>query len=338
MHHHDPPHLDSSRTEPYETGFEVIPPFQPPPLTRTAQGVVRRVGVEVEFQGISARAAAQALEAGLGGTLVKEDPHAFHVLDTSVGRLTVELDVRHAHPQRSAATVRIRPGAIGAAWLGTALCTVVPRELITVPLPVDTLDCVDRAVGVLRAAGARGSGMTLFGSLGLHFNVEPPSLDADTVTATLKAFLLMNAQLRREMTARHALGVFLPAPHPDAYVHRVVAPDYWPDLPTLAEDYLAANPTRDRDLDLLPLFLHLNPAQVRARLPYEKIGSRAVFHYRLPRAYVSDPAWTVASAWNSWVTVEVLASDRNRLNELGRERRHSVPAGRPLAGRFCCKV
>ncbi|HYG86096.1 MAG TPA: amidoligase family protein, partial [Azospirillum sp.] len=97
-----------------------------------------------------------------------------------------------------------------------------------------------------------------------------------------------------------------------------LAPDYWPDRATLAEDYLAANATRNRDLDLLPLFLHIDPAQVRARLPYEKIGKRAVFHYRLPRAYVSNPTWTIASAWNSWVAVEMLASDRHRLDELGR--------------------
>ena len=41
-----------------------------------------------------------------------------------------------------------------AAWLGSALQGVVPRELITAPLPADRLAGVDRAVAVLRAAGA----------------------------------------------------------------------------------------------------------------------------------------------------------------------------------------
>ncbi len=35
----------------------------------------------------------------------------------------------------------------------------------------------------------------------------------------------------------------------------------------LAEDYLAASPTPDRGLDLLPVLLHPDPARVRAALP-----------------------------------------------------------------------
>lgn len=306
--------------------------FHTPPVTRTAQGAVRCVGVEVEFQGIRTRAAAHALVAGFGGILVEEDPHAFHVLDTAIGRLAVELDIRHVHPQRWTATPPIRLLTAGAAWFGTVLNPVVPRELITAPLPIERLGLVDRAVGVLRAAGASGCGVTRFGSLGLHFNIDPPRIDADMIAATLKAFLLLNARLRHETTAREASSVFLPAPYPDAYVRRVVDPDYWPDLPSLAEDYLAANPTRNRDLDLLPLFLNLDPERVRARLPYEKIGNRAVFHYRLPRAYVSDPAWSVASAWNGWVAVEALAGDRHQIDELGRECRRAPRAGRRPAG------
>ena len=60
---------------------------------------------------------------------------------------------------------------------------------------------------------------------------------------------------------------FLPAAYPTDYVRRVIAPDYEPDLMTFAEDYLAANPTRDRSLDLLPILLHVDEARVRARLP-----------------------------------------------------------------------
>lgn len=286
--------------------------FRRPPTTRTARGAVRRVGVEIEFLGISARTAAQALARAFGGTCVEEDPHAFHVPDTAIGRLGVELDLRHAHPRRTAAQ-RLRLTPALAAWIGTALAGVVPRELITAPLPFDELHRVDEAVRALRAAGARGAGTTWLGSLGLHFNIDPPDLDAGTITAVLKAFLLRNARLRRETAGRGLAPAFLPAPYPDDYVRRVVAPDYWPDLPTLAEDYLAANPTRNRDLDLLPLFLHLFPDRVRAALPHEKIGSRAVFHYRLPQAHVSDPAWSIADAWNGWAGVEALAGDRDDL-------------------------
>lgn len=343
MHADDPTHALTPRFALAGAGTRNRPVFHRPPFLRDARGLIRRVGVEVEFHGIGARAAARALAAGLGGTCREEDPHAFHILDTAVGRLSVELDLRHAHPQRSATPPRLRLGATGAAWLGTLLQGAVPRELITAPLPIEALGRVDGVLDVLRAAGARGRGATPFGSLGLHFNVDPVSLDSASLTAVLKAFLLLNARLRRETIGREGGGrerggreggrtdgaPFLPRPYPDAYVRRVLAPDYWPDLPALVEDYLGANPTRDRDLDLLPLFLHIDPARIRARLPFEKIGSRAVFHYRLPRAHLSDPAWSIASAWNGWVAVEALAGDRDRLDALGR--RH-IAGHRPSRG------
>ena len=46
----------------------------------------------------------------------------------------------------------------------------------------------------------------LWDSLGLHFNIDPPRLDAATVTAFLKAFLLVSDRLRQEIAAA-AFGV-----------------------------------------------------------------------------------------------------------------------------------
>jgi hypothetical protein len=205
---------------------------------------VRRVGVEVEFMGLSARAAAQALSAGLGGTVAEEDPHAFLVRATRLGDLTVELDVRYAHPQRAyGRTLPLRLGSRTAAWLGSALSGIVPRELITAPMMPDRLPGVDQAIDVLRRAGATGHGTTRFGSLGLHFNIDPPDLGAETLTATLKAFLLLEPWLRHETSrAEPPRPSFLPAPYPADYVRRVMAPDYQPDLATFAADYLTANP------------------------------------------------------------------------------------------------
>ena len=104
---------------------------------------------------------------------------------------------------------------------------------------------------------------------------------------------------------------------PPAYIRKLAAPDYWPDIPTFIDDYLAANPTRNRDLDLLPLLLHFDADRVRAVLPNEKINGRPTFHYRLPDARVSDPGWSIAPDWNRWVAVERLAADRERLDAVG---------------------
>ena len=288
--------------------------FDDPPVRENAAGRLRTVGVEVEFGALSARQGATALTEALGGFVVEEDAHALIVRGSALGDLMVEIDTRYAHPQRHPGTRWGRLGGAGAARLGSAVRAIVPRELVTGPVSLDRLALVQRAVEALHLAGAQETWPIAFG---LHFNPEPPRLDAETIAAILKAFMLLNDWLRRESRPRrlsHRLG--FGRNFPSAYMRRVIAADYWPSLDNLMDDYLAANPTRNRDLDLLPLFLHFDARRVRARVPEEKIGSRAALHYRLPTARVSQPGWSIAPDWNRWVAVERLAMDRPRLEKL----------------------
>ena len=210
------------------------------------------------------------------------------------------------------AATALHPGgrALVAAPVGVALLgPVVPRELITGPLAFDRLPEVDRLAALLHGAGGRGRGAVLLGSLGLHFNVEPPDLTAATLTGLLKAYLRSEPQLRRETAAGGFLAARgLPPPFPAPYAAKVLDPAYRPDLDGLAGDYLAANPTRHRGLDLLPLLAHRDEAGVRAALPPdEKVSPRPVLHYRMPQAHVGLAGWSLAPAWNLWVGVEELA-------------------------------
>jgi hypothetical protein len=84
-------------------------------------------------------------------------------------------------------------------------------------------------------------------------------------------------------------------------------------MSALMSDYLAANPTRKRGLDLLPLFAHLDSGRVRSLLPREKIGPRLAFHYRLPQAHLSVPGWSIMPDWRRWMAVEALAMDKAEL-------------------------
>lgn len=278
----------------------------------------RRTGVEVEFTGLAAESAAKALCRGLGGTVAEEDPQAFVVQGSRLGDLAVELDIRYVHPAKHGTSLPVHLGRRSAAWLGALLAPFVPRELIVPPLPPARLAEVDQAVDALRAAGASGRGTTWFGSLGLHFNIDPPSLEAGTLVRFLKAFLLLEPWLRRRTVqgGRWRRTALLPAAYPAGYVRQVLAPDYRPDLATFADDYLRANPTRDRALDLLPVLLHLDRTRVRDRLPFEKIGGRPALHYRLPRAHVGEPGWSILPDWNGWMAVEQLAGEPERLAAL----------------------
>jgi hypothetical protein len=291
--------------------------FALPPVLHNEQGQLRTVGVEIEFVGPSAEKTIQALQEALGGRLIEEDPHAFALKESAIGDLTVELDSRILHPGKHAKKQKgVMPKI--AALFGFAASYLVPCELVTSPTPIDRLEDLDRILTILRKIGAKGTQDAPFYAFGLHFNPEIPRQDAVTVAAFMKSFVLLNPWLRREVSpdrTRHLLG--FADPFPVEYVRRIVSPDYWPDATQFTDDYLAANPTRNRDLDLLPLLHHLDAGRVRAVLPNEKINGRPTFHYRLPDARVSDPGWSIAPDWNRWVAVERLAADRDRLDAVG---------------------
>lgn len=291
--------------------------FLSPPVLHNERGEVRTVGVEIEFVGPSAERTVQALHEALGGRIIEVDPHSYALKDSSIGELTVELDSRILHPGKNGSGQKgVLPKI--AALFGFAASYLVPCELVTAPTPIDCLQKLDRILEILRNLGAKGTQDAPFYAFGLHFNPEIPRQDAHTVTAFMKSFVLLNPWLRREVSpdrTRDLLG--FADPFPTDYVRLIASPGYWPDISRFIDDYLAANPTRNRDLDLLPLLHHLDRDRVRAVLPNEKINGRPTFHYRLPDARVSDPGWSIAPDWNRWVAVERLASDRATLDMVG---------------------
>ena len=296
----------------------IVMEFDRPPVLTNAHGRIRTVGVELEFAGLTAEATAKALSSAFGGGISQKDPHAFSVKNSKLGDIAVELDMRYVHPDRKPNTLFKTMGAKFASWFGSAVRHVIPCELVTAPIPIDRLREVDRALAVLRDAGAKGTQDGALYAFGLHFNPETPALDVETIASIVKAFALLNAWLRRQVApdpTRHLLG--FADPFPASYVRQIAAPEYRPDMATFIDDYIAANPTRNRDLDLLPLLTQIDEQRVRAKLPNEKINKRPAFHYRLPDARVSDRGWSIAPDWNRWVAVERVAYDRERLEKLG---------------------
>ncbi len=291
--------------------------FVLPPILENAERRIRTVGIEIEFAGPTAEETARAIARRLGGEVVEEDPHAFHVKHSSVGDVSVELDSRFLHPEKKGTLLGgILPRM--AAWFGSAASLVIPCELVTAPIPIDRLHEVESLIPILRDLGAKGTQDAPVYAFGLHLNPEIPRRDAETAAAYLKSFVLLNAWLRRQVApdaTRHLFG--FADPFPSTYVQKLVSPRYWPDMATFIDDYLRANPTRNRDLDLLPLLLHFDEGRVRAALPNEKINGRPTFHYRLPDARVSDPGWSIAPDWNRWIAVERLAADRALLDSTG---------------------
>ena len=291
----------------------------------TADGTPRRVGVEIEFAGLDCETAADAVHACFGGSIERIDPYRFVVDTTAHGRFLVELDTQFVHPgeeQDAKARADKESQRLGEALeeglriaIGEVTRMYLPVEVVCPPLEVHELTALDRLVGQLRALGARGSRDSMVYAFGLQLNVDMPALDARTVLDYLRAYLVSADWLRREIgidLTRRVLPFIQPFPR--AYLRHVLRPDYAPDMAALIDDYLFYNPTRNRALDMLPLFTWLAPERVYAVVEDPRLKSRPALHYRLPDSRVEDPHWLIAHEWNRWVaTVEALSVDRERL-------------------------
>jgi hypothetical protein len=276
-----------------------------PPVRLRPDGAARLVGVEIEIAGLGARAAAMLLRELRGGRMIELDPYRFDLVGTALGDVTVELDLRLAHPPREAPAGS--PRRLLASAVGLAASRLAQIELIFAPWPPERLPELDRLVGELigRAPGLRVDGP--------HLNPEVASFDPDYLLAHLRAFARLAPQLRAEMGIAEPRRFGTMTGFPPAYCRLLADPEYRPDLDRLADDYLHANPTRYRELDLLPLLMFVAPDRVRGHLLLQKIKPRPVFHWRMPGARLFAG---VVADWNRWVAVERLAQARTPAEEL----------------------
>src|SRR6056297_2036768 len=157
---------------------------------------------------------------------------------------------------------------------------VIPVEIVTAPLEMAGLEALHDLTDALRRAGALGSGAGWVFGFGLHLNIEIASRQsADFLRALLG--LGMDASLRQMIAA-----------------------------------YLEHTPSRNRGLDMLPIFAHLAPGSVEGALG-ESVSARPAFHFRLPDCLIDEPDWSIAHEWQRWITVERIAEDERLLTRLG---------------------
>ncbi|MGL1832451.1 amidoligase family protein [Rhodocyclaceae bacterium SMB388] len=295
------------------------PDLKQPPWLKNADGDTRRVGVEMEMSGLALDALAACVADFVGARVETRGRYERVLEGDPAGDWIVELDFdllkrlgREARKDESIADELGRSAEDVLAWAAEAL---VPLEVVSPPLPLHRLDDIERLILRLREAGARGTSDSLINAFGLQFNPELPSTDPALITACLKAFLCLYDWLSTRAdidTSRRATSYV--NPFPMGYVRKVIDPDYWPDQATLIDDYLADNPTRNRALDMLPLFKFLDEVRVRRHVQDPLIKARPTFHYRLPDCDIHKPEWGFHLAWNDWVEVERLAADASRLN------------------------
>lgn len=303
-----------------------------PPLRENFEGAERHVGVEIETAAVVVDFVASAVQRLYGGEVEKSDPNRLKVRDTKFGDFTVELDAQILHAsdednrkpvfkdkeweaQWRDLTDTLRDAALTAA--GKISSAFVPCEIISPPLVWSELGDLDRLVKMLRRSGAEGTRRNPAYAFGMQLNPDIAENSADYILSIMRAWMLLSDVFREEMQIDLTRRILTYTdPFPESYRRHVCKPGYAPDTATLIDDYLKDNPTRNRDLDMLPLFAWLDEDRVQDQMDEPLIKPRPTFHYRLPDCRIDEEGWGVAVEWNRWVRVEELAADTDRLEQL----------------------
>ncbi|MCF8055523.1 MAG: amidoligase family protein [Desulfocapsa sp.] len=289
-----------------------------PPWLENAEGKTRRVGVELEMSGLNFDALAEQVADFFDLDITSSGRYERLLQGDPAGDWVVELDYdllkRLGREERGNGALKDEINRSAEEVLAWAAKALVPVEIVGPPLPLDRLGDVEGLIVHLRKAGAKGTSDSAVNAFGMQLNPELPSHDPSAITAFLKAFLCLYDWLfvRADIDLSRRVTSYVD-PFPTDYVKKLLVADYWPDLATLIDDYLADNPTRNRALDMLPLFMFLDQKRVRARTDDVLIKARPTFHYRLPDCKIDNSDWGLYMAWNDWVEVERLAADEERL-------------------------
>jgi len=291
--------------------LDAFPRWDRPPRPETEDGRTRCVGVELEFNGLGVAEAAATVAAVFGGEAKAESAQRWRVTGAPAGAFLCELDVKFAHRAVESDFARAVRDT-----LASATAEVLPIEIVCPPIPWTEAHALDRLRAALAARGALGTRASPFFAFGVQLNPELASLRIEHILAGFRAFLALRGWLRQRIAVDPSRRIWsFEAAFGEAYCRRVMAVDYAPDLAGFIDDYLAANPTRNRELDLLPLLTHLDADRVRRVLPDETIKARPTWHYRLPNSEIDAPDWSLALEWKRWVAVERLAASPRHLRE-----------------------
>lgn len=289
-----------------------------PPVTRTEHGAMRRLGVEFEFSGLSLPKLCELVPERVGGRTHVISDYEAEVTGTPWGKWVIELDfafLKALGRENNEPNVEPRNSLeeLSESLLAAVARQVVPFEIVSPPIPMDELAVIDQLVADLRRAGARGTRHSPLYAFGVHLNVELADTTATTLLAYLQAWALLFDWLRERChpDLSRRISPYI-EPYPLDYARLILHPDYAPDSTQLIDDYLAHNPTRNRALDMLPVFAHLDEARVRAVVDDHRIKARPALHYRLPNCQIDEPDWRWRDLWRDWLQLEHLAGDADR--------------------------
>ncbi|MGN8225599.1 amidoligase family protein [Gracilimonas sp. BCB1] len=301
--------------------------FKTPPVPKNQEGRERSIGFEFEFTGVEMADAAEMIVNLYGGETEQISGYEFKVNDTDFGTFSLELDASLFLNKKYEGVLK----SVGLDveklqnkdkledTLRDMASTIVPFEIITPPIPFSKLDALNKLVDKLREWKAKGTGSSFFYAFGLHLNPEVPELTADSLLRHLKAYVMLDAWIRQDadIDISRKLTPYINE-YEVKYIRHILQEDYQPDLESLIHDYFEFENSRNRPLDMLPVFRFLEEELTEELLEEKLTSARPTFHYRLPNCSIQDENWSLGEEWNRWWLVERLANDEQALNQYAR--------------------
>ncbi|WP_158970414.1 amidoligase family protein [Chachezhania sediminis] len=272
-----------------------------PPLPQAPSAInTRRVGIEIEFGGLSPEEAARCAAAAVHGSAAPLGPAEWHVPNSDCGALDIYLDTK------------FRPQSAG--FLADAVISlgrsVIPVEVVTEPRPQADLPVMESMLSALTARGAKGSGDGLAWSFGLHLNVElaDPKSGADLPPVAL-AFALLEPWLRARDPMDFSRRILpFASTFPDGFVDEMAHAGPEMDMDTFVGIVGRHIASRNHGLDLLPAIAAVRPDEFQHYYPGNTtVKPRPAFHYRMPDSRLGTPGWSLAYEWRRWVLIERVA-------------------------------
>ncbi len=301
--------------------------FKTPPVSKNQDGQERTVGFEFEFTGVEMADAAKMVVDLYGGETEQVSGYEFKVKNTDFGTFSLELDASLFLNKKYEGVLK----SVGLDveklqnkdkledTLRDMASTIVPFEIITPPISFSQLDALNKLVDKLREWKAKGTGSSFFYAFGLHLNPEVPELTAESLLRHLKAYVMLDAWIRQDadIDISRKLTPYINE-YEMKYIRHILKEDYRPDLETLIRDYFEFENSRNRPLDMLPVFRYMEEELTEELLEEKLTSARPTFHYRLPNCSIQDESWSLGEEWNRWWLVERLADDEQTLNQYAR--------------------
>ena len=285
----------------------------------------RRIGFEIEYAGLPLDVVAEIVSQFFGGSIKKYNNTRYKVLDTDLGDFTLELDAiplqklaKSIEPYNKSDEQSDKILYQLGKTVGDLGAEITPYEIVCPPIAISQISSLQKFCDQLRGRGAKGTKGSFRYAFGLHINPEVTSLETDYILRHVQIFLLLASWLEEEHKiniSRRMTGFI--DPFPISYSKLILDSSYQPDMESLIRDYHAHNPTRNRALDMLPLFAFIKGELVRDLYgEEEKINKRPTFHYRLPNCEIGQKEWSLNTEWNRWLIVEKIAKNSDMLNSL----------------------